>query len=92
MQLHGKLPFIGCIGWDVTVDFGEGVKVLEWNAEQNDVNFGEATQGPCFADVGWSISLQRLPSVQAKWVGRESKVIVPPLKSYTFLNRFWCKS
>jgi hypothetical protein len=53
LQLHGKVPFIGCIGWDVAIDLNEGVKVLEWNAEHNDVKFGEATQGPCFADLGW---------------------------------------
>jgi hypothetical protein len=53
LQLHRKVPFIGCIGWDVAVDLNGQVKVLEWNAEHNDVKFGEATQGPCFADLGW---------------------------------------
>ncbi|MFL9936379.1 sugar-transfer associated ATP-grasp domain-containing protein [Paraburkholderia sp. RL18-103-BIB-C] len=55
LELHSKVPFIGCIGWDVTVDVGGDVKVLEWNAEHNDVQFGEATQGPCFSDLGWEL-------------------------------------
>ncbi|SIT40932.1 conserved hypothetical protein [Paraburkholderia piptadeniae] len=53
LELHAKVPFVCCIGWDVTVDTNENVKVLEWNAEHNDIKFGEATQGPCFSDLGW---------------------------------------
>jgi hypothetical protein len=63
LQLHGKVPFIGCIGWDVTVDLHERVKVLEWNAEHNDVKFGEATQGPCFAGLGWEQLRSPRPSM-----------------------------
>lgn len=53
LKLHRSVPFVCCIGWDITVDTDESVKVLEWNAEHNDVKFGEATQGPCFSDLGW---------------------------------------
>lgn len=53
IELHAKVPFARCIGWDVTVDASGQVVVLEWNAEHNDVKFGEATQGPCFSNLGW---------------------------------------
>ncbi|MEW9586303.1 sugar-transfer associated ATP-grasp domain-containing protein [Paraburkholderia sp. DGU8] len=59
LELHGKVPFISCVGWDVTVDVLGDVKVLEWNAEHNDVKFGEATQGPCFSDLGWELLQSR---------------------------------
>ncbi|MDH5740455.1 MAG: hypothetical protein OEY77_09030 [Nitrospira sp.] len=51
--LHQKAPYTRCIGWDVTVDRDENVQLLEWNAEHNGIKFSEATQGPCFADLGW---------------------------------------
>ncbi|SIT37253.1 conserved hypothetical protein [Paraburkholderia piptadeniae] len=53
LELHGKIPFARCVGWDLTVDVDENVKVMEWNAEHNDVKFSEATQGPCFSDLKW---------------------------------------
>ena len=53
LQLHGKIPFVRCIGWDVVVDEEGQVKILEWNGLNNGIKFGEATQGPCFADLGW---------------------------------------
>jgi hypothetical protein len=52
-ELHQKAPYTRCVGWDVTVDREENVRLLEWNAEHNGIKFGEATQGPCFADLGW---------------------------------------
>lgn len=52
-QLHKKVPYARCIGWDVTVDREGEVKLMEWNAEHNDIKFSEATQGPCFSDLGW---------------------------------------
>lgn len=52
-ELHKKAPYARCIGWDVTVDREENVRLLEWNAEHNGIKFSEATQGPCFADLGW---------------------------------------
>ncbi len=53
-ELHRKAPYTRCIGWDVTVDRDENIQVLEWNAEHNGIKFSEATQGPCFADLGWA--------------------------------------
>lgn len=53
LDLHRKIPFARCIGWDVTVDADERVQVMEWNGEHNDVKFSEATQGPCFSDLKW---------------------------------------
>jgi len=52
-ELHKKVPYARCIGWDITVDYEDKVKLIEWNAEHNDIKFSEATQGPCFADLGW---------------------------------------
>ena len=52
-KLHQKTPYTRCIGWDVTIDREETVRLMEWNAEHNGIKFSEATQGPCFADLGW---------------------------------------
>ncbi|HWF59329.1 MAG TPA: sugar-transfer associated ATP-grasp domain-containing protein [Nitrospira sp.] len=52
-ELHQKVPYARCIGWDVTVDREENVRLMEWNAGHNGHSFPEATQGPCFADLGW---------------------------------------
>ncbi|AMM16286.1 hypothetical protein AX768_19105 [Burkholderia sp. PAMC 28687] len=53
LELHKKIPFARCVGWDLTVDMNGNVQVMEWNAEHNDVKFSEATQGPCFSDLRW---------------------------------------
>lgn len=53
IELHAKVPYARCVGWDVTVDADEQVMLMEWNAEHNDVKFSEATQGPCFSDLKW---------------------------------------
>ncbi|MFM0423642.1 sugar-transfer associated ATP-grasp domain-containing protein [Paraburkholderia strydomiana] len=55
LQLHRKVPFARCIGWDVTVDSDGKVQIMEWNGEHNDVKFSEATQGPCFQDLNWEL-------------------------------------
>ncbi len=52
-ELHQKAPYTRCIGWDMTVDRDEKVQLFEWNGARNGIMFGEATQGPCFADLGW---------------------------------------
>jgi hypothetical protein len=52
-DLHKKVPYARCIGWDITVDIGENVKVMEWNAGHPGIEFVEATQGPCFSGLGW---------------------------------------
>jgi hypothetical protein len=52
-ELHKKVPFARNIGWDLTVDNADNVQIMEWNGWHNGVKFAEATQGPCFADLGW---------------------------------------
>jgi hypothetical protein len=52
-DLHRKVPFARCIGWDLAVDANERVNVMEWNATYNAIRFSEATQGPCFVGLGW---------------------------------------
>lgn len=54
MELHRRVPFARSVGWDVTVDHEENIKCMEWNGSHNGIGFNEATQGPCFADLGWS--------------------------------------
>ncbi|CUS34203.1 sugar-transfer associated ATP-grasp domain-containing protein [Candidatus Nitrospira nitrificans] len=51
--LHKRVPYTRCIGWDVTLDDKQRVRIMEWNAEHNDIKFSEATQGPCFSDLHW---------------------------------------
>ncbi len=53
LELHRKIPYIGCVGWDMVVDENEVIKVMEWNAFHPDIKFSEATQGPCFTNLGW---------------------------------------
>jgi Sugar-transfer associated ATP-grasp len=53
LELHGKMPYVRCIGWDVVVDKSNNVRVMEWNGHHNDIRFLEATQGPCFRDLHW---------------------------------------
>lgn len=51
--LHKMAPFVRCIGWDVAIDCNGNPKLMEWNGVHNDIKFSEATQGPCFSDLGW---------------------------------------
>ena len=53
IRLHKQIPFVQSIGWDMTIDKNENVKVMEWNGAFNDIKFSEATQGPCFSGLGW---------------------------------------
>lgn len=53
LRYHARFPFVRCIGWDLTVDSRGTVKILEWNGGHTGIKFTEATQGPCFADLGW---------------------------------------
>ncbi|MDP5229625.1 MAG: hypothetical protein NWQ38_04475 [Cellulophaga sp.] len=50
---HQKMPMVRAIGWDMIIDQHENPIVLEWNGYSNDIKFSEATQGPCFKDLGW---------------------------------------
>lgn len=51
LELHSRSPHARCVSWDLVVDDEGEVQVLEW--EGGVVSFAEATQGPCFADLGW---------------------------------------
>ncbi|WP_163718420.1 sugar-transfer associated ATP-grasp domain-containing protein [Mangrovibacterium lignilyticum] len=51
--LHRKIPQVRYIGWDMTVDRNDNVRIMEWNGGHTDIKFSEATVGPCFADLGW---------------------------------------
>ncbi len=51
--LHARMPFVQSIGWDLAIGADESIYILEWNGGHNDIKFSEATQGPCFADLGW---------------------------------------
>ena len=53
LNLHKSMPYVRCIGWDLCVDNNNDVKMMECNGGHNGIKFTEATQGPCFADLGW---------------------------------------
>ncbi len=61
IELHRKVPFDRCIGWDMVTDKYNNVKVMEWNGDHTDIKIHEATQGPCFSDLGWE-NLWRQPA------------------------------
>ncbi|TFL16372.1 sugar-transfer associated ATP-grasp domain-containing protein [Jannaschia formosa] len=50
--LHRKLPLARYLCWDLVRDVTGRIRVLEW--EGGVVSFAEATQGPCFVDLGWA--------------------------------------
>ncbi len=50
---HRSIPYVQSIGWDLAVGPDNGIYLLEWNGYHNDIKFSEATQGPCFKDLGW---------------------------------------
>jgi hypothetical protein len=51
LELHNKVPHFIIISWDVSVDDGEQIKILEWNGDGCDIKFSEATVGPCFFGI-----------------------------------------
>ncbi|RDV00313.1 sugar-transfer associated ATP-grasp domain-containing protein [Trinickia dinghuensis] len=53
LEHHRKVPFARCVGWDLAIADDGRVELMEWNGMHNDIKFSEATQGPCFADLGW---------------------------------------
>ncbi len=53
LELHARMPQIGCIGWDMTIDHKGRPVCMEWNGEVNDVKFTEALSGPSFIGLGW---------------------------------------
>jgi hypothetical protein len=52
-QLHSKVPYVGCIGWDFAIDINSKAILLEWEGTYNDIKFIEATQGPVFNAYHW---------------------------------------
>jgi hypothetical protein len=52
-KLHKRLPAARCVGWDVIVNKSNGIELLEWDGQHNGIKCTEASQGPCFADLGW---------------------------------------
>ena len=53
LALHSKVPHFTVIGWDVTLDQVEQIKLIEWNSNHPDIKFSEATTGPCFLGLNW---------------------------------------
>ncbi len=53
IKLHAQVPHFGIIGWDVTIDKDEKIKVMEWNTGHSGITFNEATVGPCFIGLNW---------------------------------------
>ena len=53
VELHRKVPFVRCVGWDVAVDAMGQPRIMEWNIGYNGIGFDQASQGPCFADLHW---------------------------------------
>jgi hypothetical protein len=51
LDLHSRIPLARYVCWDIAIDAGENVHLLEW--EGGVVSFAEAVQGPCFTDLGW---------------------------------------
>jgi hypothetical protein len=51
--LHASVPHVGIVGWDVTVDDRERVRLLEWNVGHAGIATNEAGGGPCFTGLGW---------------------------------------
>ena len=52
-KTHKTVSYCRMVGWDLIVNENEEIQLMEWNGYFNDITFAEATQGPCFADMGW---------------------------------------
>ena len=68
-SLHTRVPYARCIGWDLALDDLERVRIMEWNAQHNDIKFSEATQGPCFSDLQWErlAKTEEAPWIEIVW-------------------------
>jgi hypothetical protein len=53
VDLHSKVPHLALVGWDVTIDRDEKVKIFEWNTDHPGIKLAESTMGPCFTGLGW---------------------------------------
>lgn len=65
INLHKMVPFTRTIGWDMILDVNESVQVMEWNGSHNDIRFSEATQGPCFSDLGFEELWKNVKGIQS---------------------------
>lgn len=61
-ELHSRIPFLGCLGWDVSIGSDGRAWLLEVNAAHNDIKFSEATTGPCFSHLGWEVLWRQDPT------------------------------
>lgn len=52
-NLHSRVPFVQCIGWDMAVDESGAPALLEVNATHNGIAYAEASTGPCFEGLAW---------------------------------------
>lgn len=52
-QMHSKIPFVRCIGWDIIVNKDNEVEIIEANGGHNGITFNEMVQGPCFSGLNW---------------------------------------
>ena len=55
VALHRKAPHLTIIGWDVTIDSTDQIKIMEWNSNHPDIKFSEATTGSCFVGLNWEM-------------------------------------
>ena len=52
-ELHGRLPHVGVVGWDVMIEASSCPHVVEWNAYTPVITYAEPVSGPCFEGLGW---------------------------------------
>lgn len=55
LELHATIPHFPIVGWDVTIDHQQNIKLFEWNAgaPHPDIKVLQAITGPCFRGLGW---------------------------------------
>ena len=55
IKLHSSIPHFPIVGWDITIDIDENVKLIEWNAgiPHPGIKLLEGTIGPCFTGLNW---------------------------------------
>jgi hypothetical protein len=53
LDWHRLIPQAGVVGWDVAIDEGGAVQLLEWNMRRPGLDYHEALSGPNFTDLGW---------------------------------------
>lgn len=53
LSLHERMPYSRCVGWDMIVNENNEVELIECQGINNSITIAEATQGPCFSDLGW---------------------------------------